>query len=379
MLASMMRAMVSDDPRKALADASMWLVAAWLLWHAGAWRLFFLVRTYRSMTDPRNVIKLLKHVRDCPSMSMGSDVVGGRRYPSFIVGWNPRPFVLWTRSEFVFGSEAVNVTVYVLQLVGAEPLVPDVTDPCIEDDPDFIAVIRPVTNEIAALESCLQELPETVTPGGGGGDTTMSPADVARVEAAADDVIADSAAHGRQCRVTCVCGPPRTGKTTLARVVVQRLRASGVDARLFPGYDPTKTGMCLIRAIFEYAGKNTMLVVGMDEFDLMLAKMVKGVAADVGATHHPDAADKADWSTLTGLLGFQKNVIVVMTTNDTREELVARCVDDRGRPDLSWLRHGRVHRWVDFHGQRRTDDRDSAMSVSVSSSPSSTRKKGAWR
>lgn len=106
-------------------------------------------------------------------------------------------------------------------------------------------------------------------------------------------------------------GPTGTGKSTTMRLLAHRLNAT-----LCPYYDPTQPGQYLIN-IRQCVEMDQPVVVGLEDVDDVLAKL-----GMIDTTRHiVEVEDKHSWENLLTMAANLPNVIMVMTTTRSMEDV----------------------------------------------------------
>jgi hypothetical protein len=160
-----------------------------------------------------------------------------------------------------------------------------------------------------------------------------------------------------------VGGPPGSGKSIVARIVAHRLK--GI---LFTGLNTTRcSGDSVWGYISDYADDpETPLVLVFEEFDCALRSITRGEVHDTDECR-VDTRCKASWNEFLTGLSRKTNVVLILTTNRTDEELLT--IDCLG--DASLLRPGRITRRFVIPALPPVDSAiDSAKDVDVDSASS---------
>lgn len=164
---------------------------------------------------------------------------------------------------------------------------------------------------------------------------SINPAIVSASREVATRIIAGASAPGGA-RIV-VSGPPGCGKSTAARIV-----AAELGAYLVPGFDPSKPlkhSLSSVVNLLRMHSSKATVVFSMDEFEGCLLRLSPNAGAPLRSDgNQPEVTDKASWSALMDAMQFCKNVVVIMSTNLTFDQL-----DDIDRAhSSSLLRKGRV-------------------------------------
>ena len=143
--------------------------------------------------------------------------------------------------------------------------------------------------------------------------------------------------NGKAC-VFVLHGSPGVGKSSTAREVTRLL--NGI---LYSAYDPTRCGECLWGIISNYAMDSAPMVIAFEEFDIALSAVVNQTVQETDDLRR-DATDKRSWNGLLDRLKRKTNVVMIMTTNRMRSDLVS----DVCNGDESYIRPGRVDRHIEL-------------------------------
>ena len=149
----------------------------------------------------------------------------------------------------------------------------------------------------------------------------------------------------------CSHGGPGTGKTIAGEKIGEHLSTAGYKVTLYTGYNSKKAapGHSLREHIRNYTGLGCALVVMADEFEEMLAFATAGKQVEGGMSddYSVDADSKIGWVGLLDCLSKSQNVIMVFTTNKTKEQIclmlpLANPDDPSSAIDISFVRQGRI-------------------------------------
>lgn len=133
------------------------------------------------------------------------------------------------------------------------------------------------------------------------------------------------------------------GKSTAARLLTQKIHG----CIIYPTFDPTEPGESLAELMRYINYRNSQMVVVIEEFDVVLRKIVGGHEA-----HHSlrvEVSSKAGWNNMMDSLQFQSRIIMVLTTNATTDELNE--LDRQLGGGL--FRAGRVTEWIRFDDKEK--------------------------
>jgi hypothetical protein len=158
-----------------------------------------------------------------------------------------------------------------------------------------------------------------------------------------------------------LCGKPGIGKSTVPRLVTERLKRTN-DTYLYT-LNPCTPGESIVKAR-DYAGLCTedLCVVVIEEFDCVLDRLGKVHVGETTATAM--VTDKQSWNNMMDYIAYVPNVLLIMTTNRSKEEL-------RDLYDASLTRDGRVSAFFEMHALTAPtvdSDIDSAYSFEEDSS-----------
>lgn len=138
-------------------------------------------------------------------------------------------------------------------------------------------------------------------------------------------------------------GHPGAGKSTSVRMLTHLLNEQhGKTTHLYADYNPTKPEDNMLAMVSDYAGRDEILVVGYEEFDVSFKRIVNQTVT-MTQGYRLDASDKASWNNLLDTVGRFKNVIVVMTTNLSKCDIEELCAND-----TSLIRKGRVTAHIEW-------------------------------
>lgn len=129
-----------------------------------------------------------------------------------------------------------------------------------------------------------------------------------------------------------IAGPPCSGKSSIGYLVSKEL--SGIFCNTFNPTDPGDTLSNVIRSTRDWGeSENTPLIILIDEIDVLLKKIHND---NIRLNHKisTSVTDKQTWSKFMDNLRFHKNIILILTSNTSKEDI--------DKLDLSYLRPGRV-------------------------------------
>lgn len=145
-------------------------------------------------------------------------------------------------------------------------------------------------------------------------------------------------------------GPPGSGKSTALRLLAEEL-----GAEIFPSFNPTIPSESIEGVIEWLPNEKQLLLAGLNEVDCVLDKF--GTIKTDGE-YQVQVHDKKSWNQTLDDVADMPNVILVMTTNRTMEDMLSRY-------DSSLLRPGRVTGWFAVDGipgvcpsEQSTEDSD---------------------
>ena len=139
--------------------------------------------------------------------------------------------------------------------------------------------------------------------------------------------------------VSCIFGPPGSGKTTIAKLLSIKL-----DGVLIYDYVPINSGHSWNKVISEARNDpNKPIVILIDEIDIILHEVCKGVENKNKWTQL-DVKDKPSWNKWFDFkINNTDNIIVIFTMNQPYTELVKKLNND-----CSYLRKGRCDLKIQF-------------------------------
>lgn len=296
------------------------------------------------------VIKLVKtHVANKRAIScFGHELIYNMSCPMLTVSFT---YVAWTKIDTSMDGTC-NVTFTVYRIAGFAPLVPHERmmpherpmphERRAEETEDaMIQVLRPTSNSMSDVSS-LTVFNEVCTLSSASGDdeafancNNVAEEMMTLIPPPKKDHNGDNV--GFAARVFVLHGPPGTGKSTCARVLTRLL-----GGRLYPSYVPTQPGLAINYVLSRYRDDEVPLVVVIEEVDVLLQAIVDQTVKDSDEMM-PDAKNKSSWNSLLDGIRFKTNVVLVMTTNKTPDELNKEVC----RGDTSYLRTNRVDRFFE--------------------------------
>lgn len=137
-----------------------------------------------------------------------------------------------------------------------------------------------------------------------------------------------------RCTVAFIDGPPKGGKSTIARILASRLEYSIIC----DDYRPMLAGDMFIPMYRAFQKVNTStakrtLILVLDEVDCIIREFER--AASVNNKYAVQVTNKSTWNSLLDhITNYCTDIIVLLTSNTNYDEISA---------DKSYLRPGRVH------------------------------------
>lgn len=149
--------------------------------------------------------------------------------------------------------------------------------------------------------------------------------------------------------VSCIFGPPGTGKTTIAKLLSIK-----IDGLLIYDYVPINTGHSWNKIINEARSDSSKpLVILIDEVDIILELVNNGIK-NTNKWTELDVKDKPSWNKWFDFkINNTDNIIVIFTMNKPYSELI------KNINDCSYLRKGRCDLKIQFgnyHSSLYNDD-----------------------
>lgn len=304
----------------------LFVVAQALLPHV--WQLIlnlvFVKRVYQSAADYRQTMDILDALCELPRViRICEQRMEGRNIPKILIC--SRAFV--TCEVSIIGLQCtagVNVTIWRFPWAYQDPVVPD---PAPKPTPTgkCIKVLHRISNrdeEAGHMSSVI----EMVHPTRNVSQKILQDAD-STAQAMADAF----RENGCGSSVFILHGKAGAGKSTAVRMLAHKL-----GAILYADYNPTQPSDNLRMIMSDYVSESQTLVIAYEECDVSLER-IKNKEVSVPAGYRLDASDKASWNNLLDTIKRRYNLIMVMTTNRSKEELDALCDENK-----SMLRKGRV-------------------------------------
>lgn len=280
----------------------------------------FVRRVYRSASDYRQTINVLDCLSTMHALRLGMELWEGRNVPMLLIC--RQAFVASEVSILGIRGDA-SVTITIWRFRWAAPVL---DDPPPKQPPtgEIIVVLQRQSNKDDESDH-LSSVVEKVYPA----ELPRHVVDEASVVAR---LMADKfTARKGDAIVFVLHGAPGTGKSTALRMLAREL-----NAQLYADYNPTTAADNLRALTSDYTSNDEVLVVGYEECDVSMEKIkFRDVREPEG--YRLDANDKASWNALFDMVKRRSNVVMVLTTNKTREQLLALC-DEHG----SMLRKGRI-------------------------------------
>jgi hypothetical protein len=155
--------------------------------------------------------------------------------------------------------------------------------------------------------------------------------------------------------IVLISGAPGAGKSKVAPLLARELCLEGKDPHMCKTFNPTEAG-CLLRDVVSMAQptRKRPFVVLMDEIDIILAKINKSIRnrhveqnkVEQNKDLRTQVFDKATWNSLCDAVASDfENIVIVMTSNKTRDEINTMIGDE------SLLRDKRVHHYSEMNAK----------------------------
>lgn len=149
----------------------------------------------------------------------------------------------------------------------------------------------------------------------------------------------------RQCKVF-IEGPPCSGKSSIGYLVAKEIRASFCNT--FNPTEPGDTVSSVISRVKDWIqDDDTPLVILIDEVDTILKK-VHNNQIKLHDEFTTLVSDKPSWSKFMDNLKFSKNLIVIFTSNTSKQDIDLM--------DKSYIRQGRIDLYHKLLNSVYTDD-----------------------
>lgn len=133
------------------------------------------------------------------------------------------------------------------------------------------------------------------------------------------NVICDKMYKERRSQIFMLSGPPGCGKTTTARIIAKQLNAT-----LYPDYTPIRPEYNLWSS-YNYVKYNSQaLVVVMEEVDVVIKAIKNGKITSTKC----NIMDKISWNNTLDKIKRMNNIVLIMTTNKSLNEIKDMCNDD---------------------------------------------------
>lgn len=287
--------------------------------------IFFTVRIYRSDTISNSSFRtLVNNIQNLNGLKFGIETYQTMNLPLVVFAWNT---IIITSLDHIgiHGNINVVITSYHLSFFKYTPLIQDKK---VDEENSFkndsINILEICGNR--ASDTYITETTETTIP-----FMDMDKNILKNSKDVAESIVNDynnSSTH--LSKVYILHGKPGCGKSTTLRIITNMLK--GV---LFSDYDPTKIHS-IKDVIRDYTDKEP-LIIGYEEFDISFEKIITDQVERQYENIILDAVDKSSWNNLIDYIKRKQNVIFIMTTNKTIEQ-----IKEITRMDSSYLRYGRV-------------------------------------
>ena len=282
------------------------------------WRIVAYVRVYDMVNDA--VAEKINDIANGPGMiRLGGNLLFRRmRVPFVAVGTSV--VILSRKIEHDYRASTVEITVVRFYWHG--PIVPD-PRPSTSTHHTIRCMMDVSTNpkecNIGTFNECAVA-------------SAIPSAIVERSSAVAQEMVDIFLSRQQNACAFIVSGPPGTGKSLSARIVAHKLNGT-----LYTGLDTSRhSGISVWSVVQDYADVDRPLVLVFEEFDVALERIVLGLAQD-SESCRADTTSKSTWNEFLSGLSRKTNVVLILTTNRTDEELDLVC-----NHDASLLRPGRI-------------------------------------
>lgn len=284
----------------------------------------FVRRVYKSAADFRQTMDVLDALSQLPrTLRICEQRMQGRNVAKVLIC--SRAFVTCEMSLVgLHGDAAVEVTIWRFPWAYRDPVVPDPA-PIPTPTGKCIKVLQRSSNRTED-SGHMSSVVESVHPIHGIPQEILEGAD-----SAATAMFEAFRANGCASTVFVLHGKAGSGKSTAVRMLAHK-----VGAILYADYNPTQPSDNLRMLMSDYVSESQTLVIAYEECDVSL-EHIKNKEVTAPAGYRLDASDKASWNNLIDTIKRRYNVIMVMTTNRSKEELESLCDEHK-----SMLRKGRV-------------------------------------
>lgn len=264
-----------------------------------------------------DIIDALNELQKPYCFKFGREMFHNKSVPLLVLSFETISFAT---CEMAFSGMILNIVVYRFRWgdVKGEPLIPDNYSKQILNE-DTIKIIEKTNRDSFTSE-------EVVIPPYGIPDKIIK-----RCYKVANTIVDEYKSNMEVSKVYMLHGYPGCGKTTTLRIITGLVK--GI---LFPEYNATDSTLSIRDIINDWKSDETTLVVAFEEFDIYFKDIVNKKTIST-AKQKPDAFDKSSWNSMLDYLKRKKNLIYIMLTNKSIED-----IQEMYQDDFSYLRKGRV-------------------------------------
>lgn len=123
-------------------------------------------------------------------------------------------------------------------------------------------------------------------------------------------------AHNKSC-TSLITGPPRIGKSVIARLFMRYLMDKHIDVMVIEGIDPTQPGQNIDKLIHQNIDSNNVLIILIDEIDIAFEKAESGTSDQQQSTYTCYAQNKSKMNKFLDHMCELPNTFVIYTCNST--------------------------------------------------------------
>lgn len=287
--------------------------------------ILYTTKIYRSDTVPSSSFRsLISNIHNLNGIKIGTELYQSMSIPLVVLTWNM--IVITTIDHIgIHGNINIVITVYNLSFTNNKTLLPvrfinDKKEIC----NDSINILEICGNRVT--DTYLIETVELTIPFDHIDTIIWN-----NIKNVVESIIDDYNNNKSQIsKVYILHGSPGCGKSTTLRILTNKL--NGI---LFSEYDPTKVHS--IKNIIRNYKDIEPLIIGYEEFDVSFDKIINDNVKNDYEDIILDAINKASWNNLIDYIKRKKNIIFIMTTNKTIDQ-----IKDMVKKDSSYFRSGRV-------------------------------------